>query len=530
MYRRVTQPWKEAALLAIAGYVIWSLIESTETCTRFFAYVQANPELELDSAILAAILMSIGIAIFAVRRWIAASAAESRAKKLTEGLMAKEATLSAMVSELEAARDQAQAANRAKSSFLANMSHEIRTPLNGVLGMAQALEARDLAAEDRELVSNIWESGQTLVTILNDILDLSKIEAGKLEISPSDSDFRHIARRVHRLFAANAEAKGLKLILEVDADLPARLSFDPTAVEQCLSNLVSNAIKFTETGGVTVSVTSQATDPETWAIRTRVTDSGIGISKEACAKLFEAFTQADTTTTRRFGGTGLGLAISRKLARMMGGDVTVESEVGKGSIFSFVFVAKDAAGLSAPTVSTDSSDGFAVLEESRVLVVDDNALNRKVVRLLLAQFHVAVTEAENGREALSQLEANPFDLVLLDAHMPVMDGPETIARIRNSGQPWSQLPVLALTADAMSGDRDRFIKMGMSGYASKPIDRTALLTEMSRVLADKPRTHRDRRRAAVGSTESGVLGQPAAAASIDEDLATILGQIDRATG
>lgn len=437
---------------------------------------------------------------------------------------------SAHEAQLAEARDAAEAASRAKSSFLANMSHEIRTPLNGVLGMAQALEARDLASEERQLVSTIRESGQNLVTILNDVLDLSKIEAGKVELSPTDCDFRHVIRRVQRLFCANAEAKGLQLIAEVDADLPARLSFDSSRMQQCLSNLVSNAVKFTETGTVSVFATCRPAHPGAWTIQILVVDTGIGLSKEACGRLFEVFNQADNSTTRRFGGTGLGLAIARKLARLMGGDITVESEPEKGSTFCFTFVANDAVASPAPKAAAAVNADFSSLEELSVLVVDDNALNRKVVRLLLAPFHAAIAEAENGLEALSQLEANSFDLVLLDAHMPVMDGPETIAHIRRSTRPWAQLPVIALTADAMSGDRDRFLNMGMSGYASKPVDRTALLTEMSRVLEGKRPAQDGRRSAAVGLDESVNPAQPAAVAGPGDDLADILGQIDRATG
>jgi len=429
---------------------------------------------------------------------------------------------------LEEARNAAEAASRAKSSFLANMSHEIRTPLNGVLGMAQALDARDLAEEERHMISTIRESSQTLMTILNDVLDLSKIEAGKLELSPDDCDLRPVICQVQKLFTPNAEAKGLRLSLEIDANLPERLSFDANRLQQCLANLVSNAIKFTESGSVSIAVAGEQTRAGCWTIHTRVTDTGIGLSRKASARLFEAFNQADNSTTRRFGGTGLGLAIARELARLMGGDITVESEPGKGSTFTLSFVANDAVA-SPPRQPPSGDVDFSVLEELRVLVVDDNALNRKVVRLLLAPLQAQISEAENGLEALAQLEAGVFDIVLLDAHMPVMDGPETIHRIRSSGTVWADIPVIALTAEAMKGDHDRFLKMGMSGYASKPVDRTALLSEMSRVLEGRdPAANLRRARPATSGEESASQLKQASATDVGDILGDILNSIDRA--
>jgi signal transduction histidine kinase/DNA-binding NarL/FixJ family response regulator len=424
----------------------------------------------------------------------------------------------------------AEAASRAKSAFLANMSHEIRTPLNGVLGMAQVLESQKLSAEARPLVETIRDSGNSLVAMLNDVLDLSKIEAGKVDLSPEDTDFRQVMRRVERLYTAAAAAKGIALKVEIDASVPERLSFDAMRMQQCVSNLVANAIKFTESGTVSVSANCQPLAGGVWMAGICVADTGIGINEDAVGKLFQVFTQADESTTRRFGGTGLGLAISRKLARLMGGDITVASIPGRGSAFTFNFVAHAAAD---PPRSQPLNDGqsvvdFANLDDLRVLVVDDNPLNRKVVRLLLAPHHAWIVEAENGLGALEQLDAGTFDIVLLDAHMPVMDGATTIKRIRESMKPWSQLPVIALTADAMNGDREKYLKMGMSGYASKPVTRVVLLTEMSKVLGDRPAKSAERTAGTSSSPEAAGADQPASSLA-DDDLASILGMIDRAS-
>jgi signal transduction histidine kinase/DNA-binding NarL/FixJ family response regulator len=406
--------------------------------------------------------------------------AQARAKKIAE----------ARARELALSEERANAANAAKSEFLATMSHEIRTPLNGVIGMAQVLAGEALTAAQRAQVAAILDSGRTLMTIVNDVLDLSKIEAGKLEVAPVVGDLDASLQQIASLWTPRAQERNSRLMLFVDPSIPAQLLFDPVRVSQCVSNLVSNAVKFTEGG--TISIAAHAEPAEHGAVRVviTVTDTGIGMSNEVQAKLFGSFVQADGSTTRRFGGTGLGLAITRRLARLMDGDVTVESQPGQGSTFTLTFLAtpvSDAPAASSPLVA-DAPASAAAEEEpagfagKRILVVDDNPLNRQVARQLLAPTGAVVTEAVNGQDALAALARRAFDLVLLDVNMPVMDGQEAIRRIRASGEAWAQVPVIAVTADAMSGDRERLIALGMNGYVSKPIDLKELLAEAGRLL------------------------------------------------
>ncbi len=390
------------------------------------------------------------------------------------------------------AKQQAEAATIAKSNFLASMSHEIRTPLNGVLGMAQSLVADGLTDAQREKVSVILESGKTLTALLNDVLDLSKIEAGKIEIAAVDGELAVTFDRLRQLFLQRAVERGLNIDLEIAPAVPAKLHYDPVRVRQCVGNLLSNAIKFTERGIVKMAVSAEEADNRRWKISVSVTDTGIGMSEDTLAKLFTTFTQADATITRRFGGSGLGLAITRQLARLMGGDVTAHSEPGQGSTFTLTFMA-DAVDEAAPTpddvqpqLPAVSDDQLRRLRGLRILLVDDNAVNRQVVKLFTAKLSPVFVEAVNGQEALDRLHDDKFDIILLDVHMPVMDGKEAIRRIRASAEPWREIPVIALTADAMSGDRERYLALGMTDYVSKPLDQRELTAKLAAAVGDRP--------------------------------------------
>jgi signal transduction histidine kinase/CheY-like chemotaxis protein len=426
--------------------------------------------------------------------------------------------LARVADRLAAETDKANAASRAKSDFLATMSHEIRTPLNGVLGMAQSLAMDPLVPDQRQKLDVILRSGETLTALLNDILDLSKIEAGKMEMSPVASDLSASLAHAVGLFEPIAREKGLTFSLTRESEGSTWLSYDRVRLHQCVTNLISNAVKFTSQGGIHVRWSiAEAAPGQPRRVRISVTDSGIGMDEAAQQRLFNAFVQADGSTTRRFGGTGLGLAITRKLARMMGGDVYVASAPDRGSTFTLAFEAAPAEPQRRRRiVGTAERQADPASHALRVLLVDDNATNRQVVRLFLAHLRTTITEAENGAEALARLGEADFDIVLLDVHMPVMDGCETIRRIRASDQPWRSLPVIALTADAMEGDRERFVAMGMTDYLAKPIDRRALLNKIHEATA----------RAAAPVPVAPEIAAPAAIDVID--LNDILSAIDNA--
>ncbi len=386
--------------------------------------------------------------------------------------------------------DRAKAASQSKSEFLAAMSHEIRTPLNGVLGMAQSLQHADLPQSEMEKVNVILDSGKSLLLLLNDVLDLSKIEAGKLEIAAVPADLRHTIKRTCDLFQAAVAEKGLTFETSIADDIPGSLIYDPLRVRQCLSNLISNAIKFTDRGRVSVEVSCTILADQECCLTIAVTDTGIGMGADVQSRLFQAFSQADSSTSRKYGGTGLGLAISRQLARLRGGDLSADSAEGKGSTFTLTIRAKAVAAEEGPVVrasagSADLSPPASLLG-TRVLLTDDNAINRQVVRLFLAPLGCEIAEARNGQEALDKLANEAFDLVLLDVHMPVMDGKEAIQRIRASETSWRAVPVIALTADAMAGDHERLLALGMTDYLPKPLDQRALISKMINLV--NPRT------------------------------------------
>ena len=384
---------------------------------------------------------------------------------------------------LKGAQERAEAANKAKSAFLAVMSHELRTPLNGMLGLGQALRAGPLSAEQREQVDLILDSGDTLLVLLNDILDLSKIEAGKLEIAPTVGDIVQTCSRLVGGYQPTAREKDVALAFKLDSPAPGPLMFDGVRVRQCLTNLVSNALKFTTEGKVEVALACYPELDGRVRVRLRVSDTGIGMNDATVAKLFRPFTQADASTTRNFGGTGLGLNITRRLVEMMRGEISVESEEGRGSVFTIEMVVDPAepSELPAREAEMDEDEGFVALHGRRVLVVDDHPVNRRVIRLFLEPFECELIEAENGQQALDALEREPIDLVLMDVNMPVMDGLEATRRLRRDVR-FARLPVIALTADVMSSQIKTCLDAGCDAHVAKPIDLRNLLSVMDRCM------------------------------------------------
>jgi len=373
---------------------------------------------------------------------------------------------------LEKAEADAQEASRAKSAFLAMMSHELRTPMNGILGLAYALRGAKLDERQAEYLEMIEQSGHGLMTILNDILDLSKIEAGKLELEVAPFDIRKLAAQIRLVWSETARLKGVDLILDVDPATPAWLSGDAARVRQILMNLVSNALKFTESGYVTVCIASIED-----GIVLSVSDTGVGMSEEQRQRLFTPFTQGDRTIARRFGGTGLGLAICRQLVEMMGGEIGVESAPNVGSTFSARLILPAAVAVAAAEDADEALD----LAGARVLVVDDNSVNQTVARAILEAAGASVVTAGDGHTALARLRIEDFDVVLMDVHMPGMDGGEVVRRMRAGEGGRVDMPVVALTADAMVGDAERLLAQGFDDAHPKPIQPAGLLATVARL-------------------------------------------------
>ncbi|HWA59852.1 MAG TPA: ATP-binding protein [Caulobacteraceae bacterium] len=383
------------------------------------------------------------------------------------------------MADLVEARDAADAANVAKSQFLANMSHEIRTPLNGVLAMAEVMARGDLAPPQRERLAVVRQSGEQLLAVLNDVLDLSKIEAGKLDLEIHDFDIERVAQQVRDSFSVVAAGKGLAFAVEVAPEAAGMWRGDGDRLRQIVNNLVSNALKFTPSG----SVTARFELADAGGVRLSVTDTGIGIPRDKMVSLFDKFTQADSSTTRRYGGTGLGLAICRELAQLMHGSISVTSEEGKGSTF-YAELPLERGGAEAPQ-ATPAVAPEMEQRSVRVLAAEDNPVNQKVLQAIVEPMDVDLVIVGDGRAAVEAWKREPWDIILMDIQMPIMDGIAAARAIRSAeaSEQRPRTPILALTANAMVHQIEEYLASGMDGHVAKPIEIAKLYDALNRALA-----------------------------------------------
>jgi signal transduction histidine kinase/CheY-like chemotaxis protein len=388
--------------------------------------------------------------------------------------------------DLEKAMRTALASSQAKSEFLANMSHELRTPMNGLLGMLDVVLDSQLDDDQKEQLEIAQRSAYSLLALLNDILDLSKIEAGKMMIEKIPYNVRTVLEDCVKSFQARASQKGISLRFEMDPLAPGEVMGDPLRVRQIGANLLSNAVKFTDRGSVSLRL-SCAKAAGGWEMNIEVSDTGPGIEADKLSTIFEKFTQADGSITRKYGGTGLGLAIIKRLVEMQGGQVKVESKVGQGSKFtvSLPYQMVEKPSVAAPAETGMAGETKRAPSSARLLLVEDNLVNQKVVMAILRKKGYAIDVANDGREALGKLEAaeQPYDVVLMDIQMPVMDGLET-TRVMRRNPRWDHLPIVAMTAHAMNGDKERCFQAGMDSYVSKPVQPAHLIATIEKHLTE----------------------------------------------
>ncbi|MEM8806570.1 MAG: response regulator [Cyanobacteria bacterium P01_G01_bin.38] len=455
LYRYLAKPWDEIDLGLTVQEAIRSYFQDQQLAQQNLALHQANQQLAALNADL-----------------------EQLVETRTAALQKRTTALRRQTTLLKASKEAAEVANQAKSEFLANMSHEIRTPLNAVLGFAELLEMTPLNADQQEYLQCIARGGQSLIAIIDDILDLSKLEARELSLTATEFDLRQVIQELIQLFQPQATAKGLSIVSEIAPELSGRFVGPVDRLRQVLMNLIGNAIKFTAAGRVTLRVcwSKTAESDQTKKICFSVQDTGIGINPSDQARIFEPFTQVDGSHTRQYPGTGLGLTICQKIVHLMGGTIQVKSTLGQGSTFWFTVAL-------SPAATSGSQASFSALTEPRrpvysstirILVVEDAPTNQHLMMRILKTLGYQATAVSNGQQALDQLTTQSYDLVLMDCQMPILDGYEATRQLRQQEAGQHHTVVIGVTASAMVGDREKCLGAGMDDYLSKPIRMEAL--------------------------------------------------------
>ncbi|MBO4375515.1 MAG: response regulator [Lachnospiraceae bacterium] len=393
-----------------------------------------------------------------------------------------------MIKELQLHEEKIAQAAQFKSDFLANMSHEIRTPMNAVVGLSELLTKQELDEKSREYAENIYTSANTMLVIINDILDFTRIESGTMLINPMDYDVKKMVRDIVDITSIGLNDKPVEMKLNIAPDIPQYLHGDSARIRQIVMNILSNAVKFTAKGSIRINVDSSPIDEEHIGLKIRVADTGIGIMKKDYEKIFDSFSQVDSKRNRKAEGTGLGLTISQRLARLMGGDIKVESEYGVGSVFTITIPQEISGKNNADdgyVSSVPDKDRFSA-PDAKILVVDDNSVNLYIAKSLMEQFDIHPTCVLSGAAALNSVKDEKFDLILMDHMMPGMDGIETMKKIRSEHPEYKDVPIIAFTANAVSEARDVLLESGMNDFISKPVKSEILEAMLKKWLTDKP--------------------------------------------